>query len=126
MSEQLEFVKAEGPVKWFDNDRGYGFVDTVEHGDVLLHAKVLRSSGFPPNVAEHAYITCSCVDNGQGKLRAVAVIKIDNTAIQRHRIEDVASELGRLYDVDVSPAELRHAIETCRLRLEPALPVSHD
>lgn len=125
MSEQLEFVRVQGPVKWFDNDRGYGFIETETHGDVLLHAKVLRSSGFPPNVAESALVTCECIEV-EGRKRATRVTAIDNGAIQARRVEDVASELGRLYDVDVSPAELRHAIETCRLRLEPALPVSHD
>lgn len=44
MSEQLEFVRVQGPVKWFDNDRGYGFIETETHGDVPPAARARASS----------------------------------------------------------------------------------
>ena len=46
-----------GQIKWFDFRKGYGFVSSLENGDVLLHQKCLRQSGFT-HVEEGATIRC--------------------------------------------------------------------
>ena len=34
-----------GHVKWFDIDKGFGFLVLEDGGDVLLHANVLKNFG---------------------------------------------------------------------------------
>ena len=34
-----------GTVKWFNDDKGYGFIGTAE-GDVFVHHSVIQADGF--------------------------------------------------------------------------------
>ncbi len=37
----------EGTVKWFDNRKGYGFIQTDEHAeDIFVHYSVVNMDGF--------------------------------------------------------------------------------
>jgi len=36
----------EGRVKWFNEKKGYGFIETEEHGDVFVHYSNIDGSGF--------------------------------------------------------------------------------
>ncbi len=36
----------EGRVKWFNEKKGYGFIETETHGDVFVHYSNIDSSGF--------------------------------------------------------------------------------
>jgi cold shock protein len=36
----------EGRVKWFNEKKGYGFIETETHGDVFVHFSNIESSGF--------------------------------------------------------------------------------
>ena len=67
-----------GQIKWFDFRKGYGFVSSLENGDVLLHQKCLRQSGFT-HVEEGATIRCEVVKDASG-LKAMKVLAIDNSS----------------------------------------------
>jgi CspA family cold shock protein len=36
----------EGRVKWFNEKKGFGFIETETHGDVFVHYSNIDSSGF--------------------------------------------------------------------------------
>lgn len=36
----------EGRVKWFNEKKGYGFIETEEHGDVFVHYSNIDGAGF--------------------------------------------------------------------------------
>lgn len=68
-----------GQVKWFDFTKGYGFISTLGMGDVLLHHKCLRRSGFS-HVTEGATVRCEAVKGPSG-LQAVRILSVDNSSI---------------------------------------------
>ena len=78
MGDNVETRCVVGQVKWFDFVKGYGFVSSLEHDDILLHQKCLRKSGFT-RVAEGATIRCEVVQGLSG-LQASRVLAIDNSS----------------------------------------------
>ena len=37
---------ASGTVKWFSNEKGYGFIESDEGSDVFVHHTAIQDSGF--------------------------------------------------------------------------------
>ncbi|MGR8931752.1 MAG: cold-shock protein [Gammaproteobacteria bacterium] len=35
----------EGKVKWFNDEKGFGFIETKDSGDVFVHFSVIQGSG---------------------------------------------------------------------------------
>ena len=38
--------KKQGKVKWFNNSKGYGFIEQPEGGDVFVHYSAIQENGY--------------------------------------------------------------------------------
>ncbi len=44
--KQEEVVMAKGKVKWFNNQKGYGFITPENGKDVFVHHTAIKSEGY--------------------------------------------------------------------------------
>lgn len=63
---------AEGTVKWFNADKGYGFISREEGEDVFVHFSEIQSEGFK-TLDEGQKVTFEVTTGQNGKQQAVNV-----------------------------------------------------
>ena len=64
---------ASGIVKWFDDKKGYGFIEKDEGGDVFVHHTGIQGDGFK-SLSDGDRVTFD-VEQGNRGLKAVNVVK---------------------------------------------------
>ena len=66
---------AQGKVKWFNGQKGYGFITTDEGQDVFVHYSAIDGSGF--RSLEQGQRVQFEITDGQKGLQAARVSKVD-------------------------------------------------
>ena len=56
---------AEGKVKWFNEQKGFGFIEKDEGGDVFVHHSAIQGSGFK-TLAEGQRVSFDVVQGPKG------------------------------------------------------------
>lgn len=56
---------AEGTVKWFNDSKGFGFIEQDSGPDVFVHHSAIRADGFK-SLQEGARVTFDVVDGPKG------------------------------------------------------------
>ncbi len=64
----------QGKVKWFNAEKGYGFIETDEGGDVFVHFSAIQSEGFK-TLDEGQAVEFDIVEGARGP-QAANVIKL--------------------------------------------------
>jgi cold shock protein len=59
----------KGTVKWFNESKGYGFIQKEEGGDFFVHYTAIQDSGFK-TLAEGQQVTFDIVDGPKGPAAA--------------------------------------------------------
>ncbi len=65
---------ATGKVKWFNNAKGYGFIEREEGGDVFVHYSAIQGDGFK-TLAEGQTVQFDIAQGEKGP-QAVNVVKV--------------------------------------------------
>jgi len=65
---------AKGKVKWFNENRGYGFIAQEDGQDVFVHFSAIKGEGFK-TLAEGDDVEFDIVESDKG-LQAANVIKL--------------------------------------------------
>ncbi len=64
----------KGVVKWFDADKGYGFISTEENKDIFVHFSAIQSEGYK-TLAEGDQVEFEVKDGDRGP-QAASVVKL--------------------------------------------------
>jgi len=67
--------RERGTVKWFNNDKGFGFIEREKGGDVFVHFKSITAEGYK-SLSEGQRVEFT-VTQGQKGLQAEDVKVID-------------------------------------------------
>ncbi len=65
---------ATGKIKWFNAEKGYGFITTDEGKDVFVHYSAIQSEGFK-TLDEGAKVSFDITDSDRGP-QASNVVKL--------------------------------------------------
>jgi len=68
-------TREKGTVKWFNNDKGFGFIQREKGGDVFVHFKAIISDGYK-SLSEGQLVEF-IVTQGQKGLQAEDVKVVD-------------------------------------------------
>ena len=66
--------KEQGKVKWFNDAKGYGFIQRASGGDVFVHHSAIQDSGFK-SLSEGQSVEFSVTQGPKG-LQAENVVKL--------------------------------------------------
>lgn len=68
-----------GKVKWFNNDKGFGFIEYNDMEDIFVHYSSILSSGYK-TLVEGQYVEFELVETDKG-LQAKNVVEIKATLV---------------------------------------------
>ena len=60
-----------GRVKWFNNEKGYGFIDYKENEDIFVHYSAINQDGYK-SLSEGQYVEFDLIKTPRG-LQAINV-----------------------------------------------------
>ncbi len=68
-------MSVEGKVKWFNKDKGYGFITKNDGQDIFVHYSALKGKGYR-TLEEGERVSFDVVEGDKG-LKAENVVKLD-------------------------------------------------
>ncbi len=66
---------AEGTVKWFNPEKGYGFISREDGDDIFVHFSEIQMDGYK-TLEEGARVSFEVIEGTNGKLQASKVVKL--------------------------------------------------
>jgi len=67
--------KITGVVKWFDSEKGYGFISCNQGDDVFVHHSQIKEKGPDKDLHEDENVTFD-IENGEKGIMAINVQKL--------------------------------------------------
>jgi len=67
--ERRSYYMIDGTVKWFNDSKGFGFIETAEGTDVFVHFSAINSEGFK-TLTEGQKVTFDVTEGTKGPAAA--------------------------------------------------------
>jgi len=68
-----------GKVKWFNNEKGYGFIEYNDIEDIFVHYSAIRKEGYK-TLKEGDVVDFKLIETGKG-LQAIDVEEVELTTV---------------------------------------------
>jgi len=68
-----------GKVKWFNNEKGYGFIEYNDLEDIFVHYSAIRKEGYK-TLKEGDIVDFKLIETGKG-LQAIDVTEVELTTV---------------------------------------------
>lgn len=68
-----------GNVKWFNNDKGYGFIEYKDGEDIFVHYSAIKHEGYK-TLAEGQLVEFQLIETQKG-LQAINVVAVVGTTV---------------------------------------------
>ena len=68
-----------GKVKWFNNEKGYGFIEYNDLEDIFVHYSAIKKDGYK-TLKEGDIVSFKLIETGKG-LQAIDVSEIELTTV---------------------------------------------
>jgi CspA family cold shock protein len=85
-----------GTVKWFNDAKGFGFIQQESGPDVFVHFTAIQGEGFK-SLAENDVVEFEIVDGPKGP-QAADVTKAEGGAAPAPAVEEIADEVEEIAD----------------------------
>ena len=72
---EKRIIMAEGTVKWFNPEKGYGFISQNDGEDLFVHFSEIKMDGFK-TLDEGAAVSFDVTTGQNGKLQASNVVRL--------------------------------------------------
>lgn len=69
----------QGNVKWFNNDKGYGFIDCPDKEDIFVHYSAIKQDGYK-TLSEGQKVSFDLIETKKG-LQAINVLEVSNVNV---------------------------------------------
>lgn len=69
----------KGKVKWFNNEKGYGFIEVSDLADIFVHYSVIQKDGYK-TLSEGDIVNFRLIETNKG-LQAQDVIPLQLTTV---------------------------------------------
>ena len=73
--------KVKGRVKWFNNEKGYGFIEYKDNEDIFVHYYAINQDGYK-SLTEGQYVEFNLVETAKG-YQALDVVVIKEVATSK-------------------------------------------
>ncbi len=77
--EELKEDFMRGKVKWFNNEKGYGFIEYNDHEDIFVHYSAILTEGYK-TLVEGQYVDFELVRTDKG-LQAKNVVEVKTALV---------------------------------------------
>lgn len=71
--------KVRGKVKWFNNEKGYGFIEYNDLEDIFVHYSAIKKDGYK-TLKEGDIVDFKLIETGKG-LQAIDVEEVELTTV---------------------------------------------
>ncbi|MBQ9013345.1 MAG: cold shock domain-containing protein [Bacilli bacterium] len=68
-----------GKIKWFNNEKGYGFIEGVNNEDIFVHYSAIKQDGYK-SLSEGQIVEYELLETKKG-LQAINVKEVSNATV---------------------------------------------